>query len=243
VADHPQLEELVVWLHRRGAQVSVSSLRLDALSEGLVAALVASGARTLTLAPEAGSERLRRAIHKPITDAQVVAATEMLARHRVPQVKLYFMVGLPTETEADIRGIIELSLEMKGRLPGTRLSLQLSPFVPKVGTPFQGWPMAPVPRLRERQALIARALHPRGIRVRAESPEWSAVQAVLAQGDERLARAIARVPRPTLAAWRHALEAEGLDPARYLHREWAGTPPDAVEGIGDVGDCGEPGEG
>ncbi len=226
VADHPQLGDLVSWLRDKGARVSTSSLRLDALSDGLVEALVSSGGHSITLAPEAGSERLRRAIHKPITDAQIMAATEMLARHKVPQVKLYFMVGLPTETDEDIRGVVQLVQLVHARLPTAKINLQLSPFVPKAGTPFERWPMAPMELLRERQATIARGLRPLGIAVQVERPEWCAVQGVLARGDERLAGVLARTgAKPTLAAWQQALEAEGLDPGLYLRGEWPGGKP------------------
>ncbi|MBI2917079.1 MAG: radical SAM protein [Chloroflexi bacterium] len=226
VADHPQLEALVTWLRQQGARVSISSLRLDALTDELVSALVASGGHSITLAPEAGSERLRRAIHKSITDAQIAAATEMLARHRVPQVKLYFMIGLPTETEEDMQGIVRLVQEIRGKLPKARINLQLSPFVPKAGTPFERWPIAPMALFQARQAAISHALRPLGISVQKESPEWSAVQGVLARGDERLARVLARTgAKPTLATWQRALEAEGVDPGMYLRGEWPGGQP------------------
>ncbi|MEK7849118.1 MAG: radical SAM protein, partial [Chloroflexota bacterium] len=196
--------------------------------------LVAGGGRTITLAPEAGSERLRRAIHKSIADAQVLAAAEMLSRHRVPQVKLYFMVGLPTETDEDIQGVVRLVQEIRARLPRARISLQLSPFVPKAGTPFQHWPMASPALIAGRQAVIARALRPLGIAVQEESPGWSQVQGVLARGDERLARVLAQLGgRPTLAGWQRALEDEGLDPGLYLRGEWpGGLPPWSIVDTG-----------
>ncbi|MBI2866262.1 MAG: radical SAM protein, partial [Chloroflexi bacterium] len=234
VADHPRLGDLVSWLHSRGARVSIASLRLDAVGEGTVAALVASGTQSLTLAPEAGSERLRRAVHKPISDTQILASAEMLARQKVPQVKLYFLVGLPSETEEDILGIVRLVQEVKARLPKARLNLQVTPFIPKAGTPFQGWPMAPMPLLQERQATIIRSLRPLGVKVKAESPEWSAIQGVLARGDGRLAQVLCRIGgRPTLAAWHQALRAEGIDPEVYLRAEWpAGQPPWAIVDTG-----------
>ena len=227
VSDHPDTDGLVAALRGRGARLSVSSLRVCPLPPSLLEALAASGTETVTLAPEAGSERLRRAINKGVTDADIIAAMEAVAAHGFKHVKLYFMVGLPTEDDEDIDALIALVTAIKGRLDrgraGCRLALTVAPFVPKATTPFQWLPMADAAVLTRRTAAIERALKPRGIEVRTESVHWSQVQAVLARGDRSLAAVLAHMERASLSAWRRALDECAVDAARFIGRQ---IPPD-----------------
>ena len=108
VSDYPWIGELMKMLEEAGVEVSISSLRADSLTEDLVASLARGGHRTLTMAPEAGTERLRRAVRKPITDEQLLAACDLVRRYGIPNLKCYFMIGSPTETPADIEAIPEL---------------------------------------------------------------------------------------------------------------------------------------
>jgi radical SAM superfamily enzyme YgiQ (UPF0313 family) len=116
VSDYPWIGDLLKVIEDRGLELSISSLRADSLTDDLVAALARGGHRTLTIAPEAGTERLRRAIRKAISDEQVLAACDMLRRHGIPNLKTYFMIGQPTETAEDVEAIGDLARRMLDRL-------------------------------------------------------------------------------------------------------------------------------
>ncbi len=221
VSDHPEIGELAYRLHRMDAEISVSSLRVRPFSQALLKALAQSGAQTVTLAPEAGSERLRRIINKCVTESDIIEAVDKIAKQGIRQVKLYFMIGLPTETDADIDEMIKLTLDLKERVQETvtRIAITVEPFVPKAGTPFQWLAMAPEDVLNERVNRIKNALAKSGIEVRAESVGWSLVQGVLARGDAKLGGVLARMQRNSLAAWRRALEECNLSADYYAHRE------------------------
>ena len=221
VSDHPELEELVIRLRQLGAEINISSLRIRPLSIGVLRGLAESGTQTISLAPEAGSQRLRQFINKGVDERDIIEAVEDLARHGLKQIKLYFMVGLPTETDHDIDDLIKLALTVKGRMEGTgsRLTLTVEPFVPKAGTPFQWLPMTDAETLSHRLSTLKNRLEPRGIEIRVDSVGWSVVQGVLSRGDRRLAQALARMEGKSLSSWRRALEETSLNPDFYIGRE------------------------
>jgi radical SAM superfamily enzyme YgiQ (UPF0313 family) len=224
ISDHPHIEELMTGLTDMGAKLSVSSLRIAPLSGVVLRELAKGGARTVTLAPEAGSGRLRRVIKKGITDDDIAEAMKMVAEQGIKQVKLYFMIGLPSETDEDIEEIINLSLNCKRLLdnkrPGTRLTLNISPFVPKAGTPFQWLPMTQPSILNRRLSRLKKGLMPKGIRIKAESPAWSQVQGVLSRGDAELAKVLADIEEVSLSGWRKAVEKHDIDIDFYTHQRW-----------------------
>jgi radical SAM superfamily enzyme YgiQ (UPF0313 family) len=155
-------------------------------------------------------------------------AAELAARYDFAQLKLYFMLGLPTETDEDVQALIDLALAVQERFP-RRITVNVTPFVPKAQTPFQWVAMASVEDLEERLSRIERALRPRGIAVKAESPAWAAVQGVLSRGDSRVGQALLKVKRRSLAAWRRALRECQLDGGEYLgERSWDEPLPWAV---------------
>jgi len=222
VADHPQIEELLIGLNQMGAEFSLSSLRVGRLSDNLVKEIAKGGARTITLAPEAGSQRLRQVIKKGIGEDDILEAIGKFAEQRIKQLKLYFMIGLPSETDEDIEEIIKLTLICKEILDrqqsGTRLTLNIAPFVPKAGTPFQWLPMTPLTSLNHRLSLLKNNLPPKGIKLKSESPAWSQVQGVLARGDARVAEVLANIEEVSLAGWRRAVEKCRLDIDFYAQR-------------------------
>ena len=224
VTSHPRIEELVTGLRQMGADLSISSLRLKPLSRTILSEVAKAGAKTIALAPEAGSTRLRQVIKKDFTDEDILNAIETVAEQGIKQIKLYFMIGLPTETDDDIEALINVTLASKDVLDnhrnGSRIALNIAPFVPKAGTPFQWLPMAPLPVLNHRLSLIKSKLMPRGIKVKSESPAWSEVQAILARGDARLAEVLSNTEQASLSAWRKAVEKCHLDADFYAHRRW-----------------------
>jgi radical SAM superfamily enzyme YgiQ (UPF0313 family) len=223
VSDHPEIGELATQLRREGAQISVSSLRVRPLSPVLLQALAEGGTATVTLAPEAGSERLRRVINKGVSQSDIVAAVDAAGEQGFRQLKLYFMVGLPTETAEDIEELINLVLGIKQRLDatqtGTHLTITIEPFVPKAGTPFQWLPMASPKVLSHRISWIKGELERKGVTVRAESVPWSMVQGVLSRGDRKLSQVLARAEGRSLASWRLALSELSVEAESYTAKE------------------------
>jgi radical SAM superfamily enzyme YgiQ (UPF0313 family) len=224
VADYPQIEALLAELNNMGAEIALSSLRLDALSRGMLDALAKGQTHTISLAPEAGSARLRRIIGKGISDDDILSAMDRVAEKGIRQIKLYFMLGLPSETDEDAEDIIKMTLAVKGILDHhhspTRITINIAPFVPKAGTPFQWLPMAPLPVMERRLSLIKKSLPKRGIQVKTESPAWSQVQGALSRGDERVAEVLANIGEVSLAGWRKTIERCQLDMDYYVNKRW-----------------------
>jgi radical SAM superfamily enzyme YgiQ (UPF0313 family) len=215
VSDHSWIDQIAVELRALGARVAIASMRVDPISEPLIRALAESNTQTLTIAPEAGSARMRQVINKPQSDEQLLYAVDLAARYNFPQLKMYFMIGQPTETEADVEAIADLALAARERFP-RHLIVNATPYVPKAHTAFQWMSMLPVETLEARIKYLEKRLQPAGIAVRSDSPDWAAVEGVLARGDRRLGRVLARMQRTTLREWQRALRAEGLAQADYL---------------------------
>jgi radical SAM superfamily enzyme YgiQ (UPF0313 family) len=224
VPDHPQIEELLVRLRQMGAELSISSLRMKPLSRIVLRELAKGGARTIALAPEAGSQRLRQVIKKDITEDDILESVNRVAEQEIKQLKLYFMIGLPSETDEDIEEIIKLTLKCKTILDrqqtGCRITLNIAPFVPKAGTPFQWLPMEQIRTLKHRLSLLKSKLPPKGIKIKSESPAWCEVQAVLARGDAKLAEVLANTEEVSLSGWRKAAEKYHIDIDFYAHQRW-----------------------
>jgi radical SAM superfamily enzyme YgiQ (UPF0313 family) len=224
VTDHPQIEELVARLHDMGAELSVSSLRIKPLPSVVLGEVIKGGTQTVALAPEAGSQRLRAHIRKGIIEDDILKAVEKVGRQGVKQLKLYFMIGLPTEIDEDIEEMARLVIKCREILDrhvtGSRITLTIAPFVPKASTPFQLYGMESLTVINKRLALLKNQLNQRGISVKNESVEWSKVQAVLSRGDANVASVLARMESTTLAEWRRAMEQSGLDINYYAHKNW-----------------------
>ncbi|MFC1932698.1 radical SAM protein [Chloroflexota bacterium] len=224
VSDHPQFEELLTKLQQTGAQLSISSLRIKPLPPIALREMAKGGARTIALAPEAGSQRLRQVIKKGITEDDILEAMYKVAEQGIKQLKLYFMIGLPTETDDDIEAIIDLTIRCKAILDrqqsGCRITLSIAPFVPKAGTPFQWLPMEKLSTLNRRLSLLKNKLPPKGIKLKCESPAWSQVQGVLARGDTKLAEVLVNIEEVSLSGWRKAIKKCNLDVDHYAHQRW-----------------------
>ncbi|MCL6451879.1 MAG: TIGR03960 family B12-binding radical SAM protein, partial [Acetobacteraceae bacterium] len=237
-ADYSAIREVAGGLARelapRGVSVSLPSLRADAFSVGLASDLHRVRKSGLTFAPEAGTERLRRAINKSLGEEEFLAAVRAAQDAGWQHLKLYFMVGLPGETEEDLGGIVSLVervlAEARGR-GGRRLSLSVSvaPFVPKAHTPFQWEPQLPVDELGRRLGLLRSRLRRRNVRFSGHDPRLSLVEAVFARGDRRLGAALeaafrlgcrfdAWSDRFRYELWLEAFERSGADPGFYAHR-------------------------
>ena len=226
VSDYPWLGDLLKIVEDNGMELSISSLRADSLSEGLVAALARGGHRTLTMAPEAGTERLRRSIRKSISDDQLMTACDLVRAHGIPNLKTYFMIGQPTETTEDVEAIPDLAGRMLERLrildptgrPFGRLTLSVSSFVPKPWTPFQWAPFDGAESLQSKLEIIKRGVrHFSNVRVLHENPREAALQALLARGDRRVGDFL-ELAASHEGDWRRALREWEGDAAFYTTR-------------------------
>jgi radical SAM superfamily enzyme YgiQ (UPF0313 family) len=215
VSDHSWIDQIATELRKMGARIAISSMRVDPISEPLIRALSESGTQTLTIAPEVGSVRMRKVINKPQSDQQLLYAVDLAAQYNFPQLKMYFMIGQPTETEADIEAIADMALAARARF-SRHLTINATPYVPKAHTTFQWAAMMPVERLEARVKYLERRLGPARVAVRSDSPAWAAVEGVLARGDRRLGRVLVRMRKTTLREWRRALREEGLSQEDYL---------------------------
>jgi radical SAM superfamily enzyme YgiQ (UPF0313 family) len=191
--DYAGLEGLAEDLSDLGVRMSISSLPASFARPEAAARLIASGTRTLTMAPETGTERLRALIGKPIADEAILRAASALAGAGLLRLRTYFIIGLPFEEEADVSGIGVLLELLRDRLPGRcSLAATVNAFVPKPRTPFQWAPMAPLGLLRERAALLRRSL-PRGVELRIKSFREARLQALLSRGDASWGPRLARI--------------------------------------------------
>src|SRR2546427_4133898 len=226
VSDYPWIGELLKIVEDHGLELSISSIRADSLTDDLVAALARGGHRTLTVAPEAGTERLRRAVRKVISDEQLYTACDLVRRHGIPNLKTYFMIGQPTETAEDVEAIPDLARRMLERLrvldsaghPFGRLTLSISSFVPKPWTPFQWAPFDGADALSAKLDVIKRGVRKlSNVRVLHENPREAALQALLARGDRRVGDFLEIAARLE-GDWRRALREWDGDPGFYTTR-------------------------
>jgi radical SAM superfamily enzyme YgiQ (UPF0313 family) len=212
VCDHPEIHQLLDGLEKLDYQVSVSSLRLDQISPELLDALVRRNDQQIAIAPETGSDRLRRVINKNLTNDEVVEIAEMILERGIFNLKLYMMIGLPTEEQEDIDAIVELTRRIRDRMieiarPRGRVGsviVSLNAFVPKPQTPFQWEPIESEKSLDQKIKYITRALKPvPNVEVRAMSSRIAQLQALLSLGDRRVSEFILEVDRT--GNWRQAM--------------------------------------
>ena len=224
VTDHPQITEILAGLNKMNSEIAISSLRIDRLSDDVIRELAKGRVQTLTIAPEAGSQRMRNIVNKGITEDDILSLADRVAKQRFSQLKMYFIVGLPGETDEDVEEIVHLVLSVKERLEkkpnNTRIIVNAAPFVPKANTPFQWLPMASQNIINSRLGILRNSLPLKGIKLNEESPAWSQVQAVLSRGDERLAHALADMKEISLAEWKIVTLMHKLDIDYYIKNKW-----------------------
>ncbi|MBR9988071.1 MAG: radical SAM protein [Desulfosarcina sp.] len=227
VSDLPGIRELCDKDRGREVRFSFSSLRADALDGPMVAALKKSRVKTATIAPDAGSERMRRVINKGITEDHVVAAAETLVAAGIPNLKVYFMIGLPTEIDEDVAAIVQLVKRIKHRFLKTSrgkgrigdITVSLSSFVPKPFTPFQWAAMDEVKTLKTKIKMVKTGLkQTANVRVHADVPRWAYLQGVIARGDRRVAD-ILSLAHANHGNWPQTFKASPVNPHFYVQRE------------------------
>ena len=227
LCDHPEIESILTELVDMGFAISPASLRLDDLTPTILDLLRRSGERTITIAPETGSDRLRRVINKTVTNDEILHAAEMIFAAGFENLKLYFMIGLPTETDDDLAAIRELTLQLRdimlsharprghiGRIVGS-----VNPLVPKPGTAYQWLPMTD-DRAIERSIKRMRTLMADidNVYFNIKSERHSFYQALLSLGDRRVAPAIEAAERNG-GNWRAAVAESGVDAGFFVFRD------------------------
>jgi radical SAM superfamily enzyme YgiQ (UPF0313 family) len=229
-SDYSGLDPLTCFIAEEGGSFSPSSLRVDAITPELSRRMAQGGERSITIAPEAGTERLRRVVNKDFTDDQIVRAAEHALSQGMRHVKMYFLCGLPTETEEDVLGMARVARRireevMRPRARSTgrmgRLTLSVNPFVPKPWTPFQWVPMQETGCLDEKRRLLQRELGPLGIELDFFSPREAFFQTLLSRGDRRAADLLETAHRETGGNLRRALSRWPHDPDFFVTREAA----------------------
>jgi len=232
LCDHPDIEEILTRLTEMGYSISPASLRLDDLTPQILDLLRASGERTVTIAPEVGSDRLRRVVNKTITNEEILAATEMIFAAGMENLKLYYMIGIPTETDDDLVAIRDQILQMrdimmahaKGRGHVGRIVGSVNPLVPKPGTAYQWLPMeddASIDRKIKRLRSLTADIE--NVYFNIKSERHSFYQALLSLGDRRVAPAIEAAERNG-GNWRAAVKEAGVDADFYVFRDRSADP-------------------
>ena len=196
ISDYPEVDELVTYIRSKNMRYSCASLRADSLTQAVVDGLAESGQKTITIAPETGSERLRRVINKGISEENLRTAAQLSAKSGIQHMRLYIMIGLPTETDEDIDAIVGLAERTQAHMAEVgckgRLTLSINPFIPKPFTPFQWMSMDHQKSVEKKLQYIKKSLQKnRRIEVLVESPKEAYIQGVLARGDRRLGKVLA----------------------------------------------------
>jgi radical SAM superfamily enzyme YgiQ (UPF0313 family) len=227
LCDHPEIERILTGLLDMGYSISPASLRLDDLTEPIVRLLRKSGERSITIAPETGSDRLRRVINKTVTNDEILAATELIFANGIENLKLYYMIGLPTETEDDLVAIHDLTVRMRdimmrhgrGRGRVGRIVGSVNPLIPKPGTAYQ-WLAMEDPAITDAKAKRLRHLLSGldNVYFNIKSERHSYYQALLSLGDRRVASTIEAAERNG-GQWRAAVAETELDADFYIFRD------------------------
>ncbi len=225
VSDYAEIGRLCRYIVGKGAKVSVSSLRIDRIDHDMLDALIASGHKTISLAPEGGSQRMRDVIRKNLTEAQILDACGRLIDRDILNLKLYFIIGLPTETDADLDEMVRLVETIRERViergrANKRLgeiTVSVNPFIPKPFTPFQWCGMEPLSSLERKVKLLeSRLKRLSNVKLKVESLRESYLQALLSRGDRRLSPLLIEMAGG--ANLKKAARSCGIDTDRYVGR-------------------------
>jgi radical SAM superfamily enzyme YgiQ (UPF0313 family) len=227
LCDHPEIDRILSGLAEMGYAISPASLRLDDLTENIVRRLHQSGERTLTIAPETGSDRLRRVINKTVTNDEILDRAELIFANGIENLKLYYMIGLPTETDDDLAAIRDLTLQIreimlkhaKAKGQVGRIIASVNPLIPKPATAYQWLPMED-PSIIEKKIQRLRSLTADldNVFFNIKSERHSFYQALLSLGDRRVAPAI-EAAEANGGDWRKAVADTGVDADFYVFRE------------------------
>ncbi|OGP24582.1 MAG: hypothetical protein A2X99_01155 [Deltaproteobacteria bacterium GWB2_55_19] len=205
VSEHPDINEIIGFGVEKEGGVTLSSLRLDMIDADLLALLKKSGYKTITLAPEAATERMRSVINKGITDDEIMDAVALIREAGFLKLKLYYLVGLPTETDEDAEAIVALTKRIKAMMARGQISLSINPFIPKPFTPFQWMEFEDPSVIDRRLKSISKGLHrENGVSVNTMSAKEALIQAYVSRSDRRAGSLIVEA---SLTGWARVMKA------------------------------------
>jgi len=226
VSDYLDLVPLCQHILSQRGGISLASLRVDAISEPLAQCLRESDIHSVSIAPEAGTERLRKLLRKGYAEGEILNAVDRLVEQGVLQIKCYFLIGLPSETDEDVKAIPDLAKQIrhrilsrqKGEKGGWNIVLSVNPFIPKPATPFQWLPLEGVDELKRKLKMIQRGLKgERGIEMIHDLPKWAYLQALLSKGDRKVGK-ILMAAHQLQGDWSRALRETNFNPDFYVYR-------------------------
>ncbi|MDD3150674.1 MAG: radical SAM protein [Candidatus Gastranaerophilales bacterium] len=212
IADHPDFDKIIAYIDKKRKiqefGVSIASIRADKINPNTIKTLVSCGLKSTTIAIEAGSERLRKFINKNLTNEQIFESIKIAHKNGLSGMKLYGMLGLPTETDDDITEMLNLMKNLKKEFKKFNLCLSVSSFVPKAHTPFQFEGRVDNKILKSRLDFLKKELHKSGIEFKPTSLKWDYIQAILSRGDRRLAPLLEEIYRQKggIGIWKKALK-------------------------------------
>ena len=222
ITAHPRFKDICKYIENKidngqEIEMSVSSLRVDSFIPEVVNTLVKAGQKNLTLAIEAGSERLRKVINKNLTEEQIYKAIDVARACGLKGIKFYGMIGLPTETQEDIEEIVNLSKRIKQKYKGFDINFGFSTFVPKANTPFQWFGREDEKSLEKKSNYLKKELHKLGIQISISSAKWDYYQALLSRGDEKLSDYVIEVYKQggKLGAYKKVAKEMNIDTDYY----------------------------
>jgi len=226
VSDYPHLLPLCQSILSQQGGIALASLRVDGVTHSLAQCLREGGGRTVAIAPEAGSERLRRVLRKGYTEEEVIKAIDNLVENGLFQIKCYFLIGLPSENDEDVKAILLLAKKVRHQILSNRNSrkerwkivLSINPFIPKPATPFQWVPLEDVGELKRKLKLIQRGLKgEKGMEMIHDLPKWAYIQTLLSRGDRRVGRILMATHRRG-GNWGQVLREMNINPDFYVYR-------------------------
>lgn len=232
ITEHPDFDKICDYIKEKRKEqeviISVSSLRADNISELMVKTLVEGGQKSSTIAIEAGSEKLRKFINKQLSNENIRQSVKTIHENGLSALKIYGMLGLPSETQEDINELVDLLKILQQDNKGLKLTLSISSFVPKAHTPFQWEKREETKILQERTDYLQKHLSKIGVQFKPTSIKWDNVQAVLSRGDRRISYIIEKVYKYKGSlgswgrSWKEALQEDNLSIPQsewYSHRQ------------------------
>lgn len=227
ISAHPHFNDICKYIYNKiqggqNIEMSVSSLRVDAITPEVVKTFVAAGQKNSTLAIEAGSERLRKVINKNLTEEQIFNAVKIARANGLKGLKFYGMIGLPTETQEDLAAVIELAKRLKKDNKGFDISFGFSSFVPKPNTPFQWFGRENTKSLENKSTFLKKELHKLGVTAQISSIKWDYWQAVLSRGDATLNDFVLEVYKQggKLGAFKAAAKKYNINTDYFAYNNW-----------------------
>ncbi len=198
ISTHPKFEDICNYIYNRASEnpaieLSVSSLRADSIEPNVVKTLVTCGQKNTTIAIEAGSDRLRKVVNKHLTEEQILQTVNVAQENGLKGLKIYAMLGLPTETQVDLDEMLNLAKKIKNLHKGFDLTFSFSTFVPKPHTPFQWCKREDIKSLENKQNYLKKEFHKLGIKARFSSPKWDYYQGLLSRGGRELCDYVQKV--------------------------------------------------